>query len=385
MTMKPKIIKKICVCIVLILFSAFSVCTARGENRSEANAATPQHTKEAKQTLKQLRKAARRKTPMFGHQDALLYGQNWWINENDSLYNKSDVYEVCGEYPYILGLDLGRVEKGGERNIDRCLFKQMKEAAIAHHKRGGLITISWHIDNPETGGTSWDCTGGNVVSKILVDSLFRQQLFKWLDAGADFINSLEDFRGRKIPVLFRPWHECNMDGFWWSGKACSNEEYVKLWKLIYDYYVHEKKMHQLIWVFSPHDIKCEEELACRYPGDEYVDVIGYERYQLGADTYKIGVERFVKGVSKGLDVTIDFSKKHKKISAFTETGFPGVPYDTWWTEALGSAINKKRIAYVLVWRNGKSENYFFGPCMKSSSSPDFKKMVKESNIKLLAP
>ena len=322
---------------------------------------------------------------MFGHQDALMYGQSWWIDERDSLFERSDVYEVCGQYPYVLGLDLGRIEKGKGRNIDSCLFKQMKEAAIAHYKRGGIITISWHMDNPVTKNNSWDYTGGNVVNKILVDSLFRQQFFIWLDAGADFLNSLVDSKGHKIPVLFRPWHECNMDGFWWSGKSCTEEEYIQLWRLTFDYFVYKKKMFQLLWVYSPHDIKSEEELACRYPGDEYVDVIGYERYQLGAVTYKMGTERFVEGVGKGLDMTIDFSRQHKKIAAFTETGFPGIPYDKWWTEALGSAINKKRIAYVLVWRNGKSENYYFGPCMKSSSSSDFNQMIKVQKIKLLSP
>ena len=379
------IIKKICACIVLMSLTVFTGCIAKGENGSDVTGKTPQHTKEAKQVLAKLRKAARRKAPLFGHQDALMYGQNWWINERDSLYERSDVYEVCGEYPYVLGLDLGKIEEGGDRNIDRCLFKQMKEAAIAHHNRGGLITISWHMDNPETKGTSWDCTGGNVVHKILVDSLFRQQFLTWLDAGAGFLNSLVDSKGHKIPVLFRPWHECNMDGFWWSGKSCTEEEFIKLWRFTFDYFMNKKKMYQLLWVYSPHDIKSRDELVSRYPGDEFIDVIGYERYQLGAITYKMGAKRFAEGVSKGLDMTINFSQKHKKIAAFTETGFTGIPYDNWWTEALGTAVNKKRIAYVLVWRNGKSESYFFGPCMKSSSSPDFKKMVKDQKIKLLSP
>ena len=62
--------RKFCACIVLILLTAFSSCVARGENGCVATGKPPQHTKEAKQVLAKLRKAARRKAPLFGHQDA---------------------------------------------------------------------------------------------------------------------------------------------------------------------------------------------------------------------------------------------------------------------------------------------------------------------------
>lgn len=377
--------KKICVCIVLMFLTAFSSCIARGGSGSVATGKSPQHTKEAKQVLATLKNAARCKSPYFGHQDALMYGQNWWINEQDSLFERSDVYEVCGQYPYVLGLDLGKIEKGNERNLDRCLFWQMRKAAIMHYKRGGLITISWHMDNPVTDSTAWDCTAGNVVRRILYEPALRKKYLLWLEKGASFFNQLVDDRGKPIPILFRPFHECNMNGFWWSGNSCSDKDYIELWKLTFDFFVNKKKMYQLLWVYSPYDIKTEQELEARYPGDEYVDVIGYERYQLGALTYKIGAERYVNGVRKGIDVTLKFAKPRKKVVAFTETGFPGVPYDKWWTEALGKAIKGKEIVYVTLWRNGKSEDYYFGPCLKSLSSPDFNHMIKKQKIKLLSP
>ena len=345
----------------------------------------PQHTKEAKQVLAKLRKAARHKTPMFGHQDALLYGQNWWINEKDSLFERSDVYEVCGQYPYVLGLDLGKIEKGDDRNLDRCLFRQMRKAAIMHYKRGGLVTISWHMSNPVTDSTTWDCTAGNVVRRIINEPELRNKYLLWLEKGASFFNQLVDDRGKPIPILFRPFHECNMNGFWWSGHSCFDEEYIELWKLTFDFFVNKKKMYQLLWVYSPYDIKSEGELASHYPGDEYVDVVGYERYQSGALTFKLGAERYVNGVRKGIDVTLNFAKPRKKVVAFTETGFAGVPYDKWWTEAFGKAIKGKEIAYVTLWRNGLSESYYFGPCLKSLSSPDFNHMIKKQKIKLLSP
>lgn len=342
------------------------------------------HTPEAKKTLRQLQKAAQQKRPYFGHHDALMYGQEWFLNENDTTYEKSDVYSVCGQYPYILSMDLGRLEKGSNKNLDNCPFRQMIGAAKAHYRRGGIITISWHMDNPVTDSTAWDCTAGNVVRRILKEQAFKEKYLLWLEKGASFLNQLVDDKGNSIPVLFRPFHECNMTGFWWSGNSCSDEEYLELWKLTFDFLVNKKKLYQLLWVYSPHDIKSTEELGARYPGDEYVDIIGYERYQLGALTYKMGAERYANGVSKGIDTTIKFAKPRKKVVAFTETGFPGVPYDKWWTEALGKAIKGKEISYITLWRNGLSKSYYFGPCPKSKSVPNFKTFLKTSRVKMLS-
>lgn len=366
-----------------MLLTSFSSCFAIDIYESGATGGkAPQHTKEANRMLTTLWKSAQRKTPYFGHQDALIYGQNWWINEQDSLFNRSDVYEVCGQYPYVLGLDLGRIEKGRERNLDRCLFRQMREAAIKHYKRGGIVTISWHMDNPVTDSTAWDRTTGNVVNKILNDSLLCGKYLRWLDKGADFLNQLVDEKGRKIPVLFRPFHECNIESFWWSPSICTDEEYIKLWRMTFDYLMNKKHMKQLLWVYSPYNIKSAEDLESRYPGDEYVDVIGYELYQRGSKNNQAASVHFTENVSKGIDETMAFAKPRKKVVAFTETGFCGIPLDNWWSATLGKAIENKSIAYILLWRNG-NKSYFFAPGPSSENNDDFFWFCKKRKIRLL--
>lgn len=338
----------------------------------------------AKLMLKNLRKASLRNTPYLGHQDALLYGQDWWIDEYDSVYLKSDIYSVLNKYPFVLGLDLSGIELGRDRNFDGCLFRQMREAAIAHHKRGGIITVSWHMNNLLTKGNAWDCSSDNVVKKILQDSIMQNVFFKSLERGAIFLNSIVDEDGNRIPLLFRPWHECNINAFWWSGNACAETDYKELWKLTFNYYVKKKKMFQLIWVYSPYNIKSANELLARYPGDEYVDIIGYEKYQSMDTSFSDGAARFADEVSKGIDVTRDFSDKRGKIVAITETGFVGIPYDFWWTNALGKAILGKQIAYIHLWRNSKSKSHYHAPCPKTSSSnEDFSRFLQQNNIILL--
>ena len=47
----------------------------------------------------------------YGHQDDLVYGHNWVLTdwESDPL-ERSDVKDVTGKYPMVLGFDLGGIE-----------------------------------------------------------------------------------------------------------------------------------------------------------------------------------------------------------------------------------------------------------------------------------
>lgn len=363
---------------ILLLFSFIS-----NSIWGEALGKSPSHTKEATKVLEFLGKVSRHASPLFGHQDDLMYGWDWWVNDKDSNFVNSDTYTVTGSYPYVLGLDISRIELGKEKNLDGVSFSKMREAALKHSSRGGIVTISWHISNIKTEGLYNDCSTGELVKEVFRDNALKSKYMDWLNRVADYLETYKNSEGTRFPILFRPFHECNIDGHWWSGKLCSNEDYKELWRLTFDYLANQRGLNNLIWVYSPYKIDSTKEMESKYPGDRYVDIIGYERYQLVAKTYKDGAERFAIGASKGLDITISFAKKHKKLVAFTETGFPCIPYDNWWTDALGKAIKRKKIAYVLVWRNGVGKTHYHGPCSLSKSSANFMRLVNANQIKLL--
>lgn len=342
-------------------------------------AVSPSHDKASWKTIALLKQTAKSGKLMFGHQDDLMYGQSWTLSKDDHNYKQSDVYSTCGYYPTILGLDIGRIEIGGEMNLDRNLFSQMREAAIAHYTRGGILTISWHADNPITGGTAWDVSCDTVVMSILYDPVYNQKFLGWLDKCAAFFKSLKSKNGKLIPVIFRPFHEYNTNGFWWGGSTCTDKEYKELWKLTYTYLVKNHKLTNLIWAYSPYNVQDKAVFLCRYPGDKYVDILGYELYQTGAETSQAAVDRFVDDSGKGLTIADDIAIEHNKIVAFCEVGMPGVPYPTWWTECLYKSIHGRNCAYVLTWRNGYRSEDYYGPCEKSVSVSDFKKFSKNEN------
>lgn len=117
---------------------------------------------------------------MFGHQDDPLYGIGW---EGDD--GRSDVKSVVGDYPAVMGFDLGRIELGNEKNIDNVFFKRIRKEIIRQYQRGGMITISWHINNPLTDGDSWDVKTGGVVSSILLGGKNHEKFLCWLQSAAN--------------------------------------------------------------------------------------------------------------------------------------------------------------------------------------------------------
>ena len=66
--------------------------------------AEPEKTS-AQQLLERI-ETLRQKGIMYGHQDDPMYGLTWEYDKDSS-----DVKNVCGDYPAIMGFDLGGIEK----------------------------------------------------------------------------------------------------------------------------------------------------------------------------------------------------------------------------------------------------------------------------------
>jgi len=149
------------------------------------------------------------KNILFGHQDDPCYGVNWKY-----VPGKSDIRDVTGEYPAIYGFDLGRIELGWPYNLDTVPFDKTRLFIREAYDRGGVITLSWHLNNPLTGGTAWDNKPGAVAS-ILPGGTKNALYTIWLDRVADFLVSLKNGNAENIPVILRLFHELNGDWFWW--------------------------------------------------------------------------------------------------------------------------------------------------------------------------
>ena len=309
---------------------------------------------------------------LFGHQDDLAYGVNWKYEPG-----RSDIKEVTGEYPAIYGWELGHLEVDSTQNLDQVPFNKMKEFIRDGYERGSVITVSWHFNNPLTGKSAWDPAPGTVASILPGGS--KHELYKsWLDKLSLFFLDLKGKKGEFIPVIFRPFHELNGNWFWWGKSHCTPDELKQLYQFTVAYLRDTKEIHQLLYAFNTDRFASRAEYLERYPGDDWVDLIGFDIYQRGKDN-----EGFITEADKSFSILEELGKEKNKIIALTEFGYGEIPDSEWWTGTLLKAIGNHKIAYVLGWRNaGKSASgkyEYYVPYKGHSSSEDFIKFYNAGN------
>ncbi|SFH11839.1 glycoside hydrolase family 26 protein [Pedobacter insulae] len=307
---------------------------------------------------------------LFGHQDDLAYGVNWKYKAK-----RSDIKDIVNDYPAVYGWDLGHIEKRASQNLDGIPFDKMRQFIREGYSRGGVITLSWHLDNPLTGGSTWDTTQ-RTVAAILPGGV-KHELFKtWLDRAASFMRSLKGAKGESIPLLFRPFHELNGDWFWWGKNKTTPEEFINLWKFTINYLRNEQGLHNLIIVYNTNSFADETEFLEKYPGDDMADVLSFDKYQFTANS-----QAFITSTRAELEILVRLAKAKNKLSAFAETGYEAVPDPQWWTKTLWPIVKDIPISYVLVWRNqGYMESikkmHYYAPYKGQVSEQDFEKFYQ---------
>lgn len=319
----------------------------------------------------------------YGHQDDLSYGHAWKVEdwENDKL-ERSDVKAVTGKYPVVLGFDLGDIEHGSDRNLDGVPFGLMKKAVKLHTGRGGIVTFSWHPDNPLTGGDAWDISSDQVVKAVLPGGEKHAEFKLWLERAADFIESLGD-----VAVIFRPWHENLGSWFWWGGKLCTEQQYKELYRTTWTYLVKARGLTNILWCYSPNSNISVEEYMGRYPGDEFVDMLGLDHYEyVGEEGLEEAGVRFAEELKRSLTYINRVATEHHKLMCLSETGLESLPDPVWWTKVLYPAMADFPVAYVLTWRNAHDKpEHFYAPWEGFANAPDFQAFSALDDIVFLKP
>jgi mannan endo-1,4-beta-mannosidase len=318
-------------------------------------------TPETKAMFQNLRSQEKGKI-MFGHQDDLAYGIRW---SNEPF--RSDVADVCGKFPAVFGWDLSKLENNSPVNIDTVPFDRMQQWMIQVFEKGGINTVSWHMDNLVSGGDAWNTT--TCVKSVLPGGEKHEQFKAQLDKAAGFFLSLLDSKGRLVPVIFRPWHENDGNWFWWGVQHCTSEEYVALWRFTVSYLRDIKGVHNLLYAYSWGSFQDEAGYRTRYPGDEWVDVLGVDIY--GNIDNEPALQR--------LRVLVQIASKTGKIAALTEAGDESIKTPNWYTDHFLTPIvrdqDARGIVYFLVWRNG-TDKHFYAPYPGHSSCSDFRQFEK---------
>lgn len=301
---------------------------------------------------------------LFGHHDDTAYGVGWRFEAG-----RSDVKSVTGSYPAMYGWDLAKIEHDSTSDINGIPFKLQKQLVQEVYARGGINTFCWHMDNPANGKTAWDTTDRTI--KTLLPGGSCHDVYKaYLDKAATYLDSLRGINGEAIPILFRPFHELTGTWFWWCKNTSSPKEFKKLWRFTIKYLRKKKNLHNLLIVYSTADFESEKEFLERYPGDNYVDFMGFDNYCYKNVTY------YQNNLNRRLAIMDSIAAKHHKVACLPETGYEQIPMATWWTDVLLPTLAKHKLSYIMAWRNGRADHYYV-PYPGQLSADDFVKFYHD--------
>ena len=212
-------------------------------------------------------------------------------------YNEYDrelkyIKETTGDMPAIQGFDFGA----------NCPCYQWDDGVVERMidwtvNKNGICTASWHINVPndmstyklgepvEFALTSYNATNNSFLpSKAITKG--TPEYDYWELCKKNLAEQLLKLQEAGVPVIFRPLHEAEGnpgtkpgDGtgswFWWGREGA--KVYNDLWKNLYTTLTEEYGIHNLLWEQNLYAWSAEDS-ALWYTGDEWVDIVGFDKY-----------------------------------------------------------------------------------------------------------
>ena len=312
---------------------------------------------------------------LVGHQNSTFRS----VRDNGKT---SDVYDITSSEAGLFGIDtlaLAGSECSSENPMEASL-----EASRKAYQGGSILSLSCHMPNftnakikkTEDPEHPYDFSQCDFMESkdltpcadyILEGGAYNAQYNAYLDIIAEYALTLQE---ENIPILFRPFHE-NSGGWFWWGTSTSADSYRAIWRYMV-HYLQGKGVHNLLYVYSPNGpVASKEDYLARFPGDAYVDVLGFDYYDDYADVSRYTGDVYFEALAKSCDVVSGLAKEKGKIPAIAETGIriTGAGKDSlmvtgnpttgkdWYNKVIDTAAAHE-IPYFLLWANFDSSNFF---------------------------
>ena len=308
------------------------------------------------------------------------------VREKD--IHSSKYREKTGEVPYIYALDFyyasgSYFPESYQEKHKNAIIEVVKKQWRDHRS---IPSFSWHLENPYVNSDFGEYMGCRyrygypvkpyplnhryVIKEILYQkggapcgygtfnaSQNHKSLYKnpreWFNAQckevADIINQFVDDDGNPIPIILRLWHECEDSWMWWGTSSVSSKDYKRFFIYTEKQIIKHAPKAQILWAYcTDRNWETEKEFMLRYPGDRYVDIIGYDDYEIGNPLKQELAMEKAKIVSK-------VAKDHHKIAALFETSnFNASTKDCFLSEYLYPLLKSKdvNLGLVQMWIGG---------------------------------
>lgn len=204
---------------------------------------------------------------------AILTGQHTQTQKQEELIL---IEKETGKLPAVCGFELLSYSPNInlEGATEACITEVVEnrgtlKQAMEWAEKGGILTFTWHWFSPVGGSdkafytehTDFD------ASLVLKEGSAEQKAFvSDLDVMAEL---LQPFCEKHIPILWRPFHECDATWFWWGAKGMDVAR--ELYRFMFKYFTQHYHLDNLIWVWNNPN-------PDGYVGDEYCDIISRDLY-----------------------------------------------------------------------------------------------------------
>jgi hypothetical protein len=155
----------------------------------------------------------------------------------------------------------------------------------------------------------------------------------------------------------------NGSWFWWGTSATNSADYKTFYQLVVNYV--KARTNSVLFCWSPDHIADFNY----FPGNNYVDVLGLDMYEIG-DSWNT-TALFRNEIGK----IVTHCQSNGKVAVLSETGYrngdPNWAAGNYWTDRVLPAITgdptgkAKRVAWVLTWINA---NWGANPYLPHSGS-----------------
>lgn len=345
--------------------TATPTSTAPVSNPDLSHPANPNATQAARQVLAWLQRADQGCEVVAGQDIGTLDTANEnYANLVEALHTSS------GRYVGLLGADYMSWDGATDRHNTNQLL-------INHWNNGGLVELSWHAPNPWTGGDAWDQSQANLNELLQTNTAVHTQ---WLAQLDQIAAALAELQTAGVVVLWRPLHEMNGDWFWWGMDIHPDDPgpYQRLWRQMFDYFTHTKKLNNLLWVYSTTpemEPSWTRPVDFYYPGADYVDVVGQDIYQEKLD--KVDYTQLLSlgkpfaitefGPSTTLGPATDGSYDYLTMLEQVRTRYPRTAYWLSWSDWQENG----KLVHVSIMRNQNAVALLNHECVVSRDEIDW--------------
>ena len=328
----------------------------------------------------------------MGKSESVIFGQeeNTWTKAGSQTLSYGDTMDLVGSYAGIVGIDtqdlISNYSVARHNNRFGTKYGETVENRITacaelcnwSIRQGSIITLSTHMPNftkvtsgkQDVSYCGYDFTPGTFydmenspAQAILPGGEYNQAYNTYLGMIATFAKQVDG------PILFRPFPENPGDWFWWGTAGCDASTYKELYRYTVERLRDVYRVHNLLYVYSPSgDIQSEEEYTARYPGDAYVDILGFGLY------HKDGSQGdgWMDKLKRTLKIVDGFAAEHGKLTAVTEIGFAstqpfngsasaalqleGNAYRDWYMDVL-DIVSKSHASYLMTGKNSFRDGF----------------------------